>query len=57
MLSGMTQIAGNWEFAIQIEQVLWTTCTAHRDYQAGKLSREAITLPNIRYQNPNFKEF
>ncbi len=37
-----SRFAGNRHFAVQVKQVLWTARSTHRDYQAGKLSREAI---------------
>ena len=39
-----SRFAGNREFAAQVEQVLWASRLAHRDYQSGKLSIEAIAL-------------
>lgn len=37
-----SRFAGNQEFALAVGQVLWLARQAHRDYQMGKLSSEAI---------------
>ena len=37
-----SRFAGNREFAKGVDQVLWAARCSHRDYQAGKLSREIL---------------
>ncbi len=39
-----SRFQGNREFASSVLEVLWQARTAHRDYQEGKLSREALAL-------------
>ena len=39
-----SRFVGNRELAEAVSKVLWTARQAHRDYQTGKLGREAIAL-------------